>query len=426
MSVNLSILALQRAFDVGNSALLTPTLLSSGRSLSFYNLFSKKAFHPFIFSFNSNFNMKIAKSSFAYHLQSPIKLISETYSFLNSQQRITLMRKTNTKLNDCTFKRCSALGKGIDGNGGAIFIFYSLYSMFSLSLERINFVECVAKSSGGCAFVFNTKFESDLICISKSFASQNKLFFIQADEVALNSTHTAENDDLRDLIPSTHSIGISSSLACVREMNTSNTKTDNGACLLAFNRFKYLILQNSVFSNCQGSCGLSFHGLINSSGDLKNCLFEEPNLTTNTFGVVDSSVNFIKCIFLMDPCLFTIERDENLILLSSSFFKGAEKDWETNCSFLRVTNPEYGIQIPKASYSDFPDASLLCRVHEKSFKLAKDNDRTLISMVEILNITMTYLPIFTGFIACITCFMYSRKKPKEDQIPNALLEVKPV
>ena len=299
MSLKTTILALKRISLVNLAPFYTPSVLSQTRFIKFSKIESKKSFNSFISSFNSNINLQISKSLFSNHLMTPIKLLSETYTLLNAQERLSLNQNANTKINDCSFIKCTALGKGIDGNGGAIFVFYSLNGMFSLFLERINFVDCVAKSSGGCAFVFNTKFESDIICFTRCHATQNKLFYIQAEEVTLSNSYSTFNDLIHELYPSTHIMGIRSPLTIIRDSNITKSSTNKGACMISVNRFNSVLIENTIFSNNNGEYGFHFHGLNNAVGEINHCLFNNNDMQSDNLMKTDSQVVFDKCFFLM-------------------------------------------------------------------------------------------------------------------------------
>ena len=75
----------------------TPSVLSQTRFIKFSKIESKKSFNSFISSFNSNINLQISKSLFSNHLKTPIKLLSETYTLLNAQERLSLNQNANTR-----------------------------------------------------------------------------------------------------------------------------------------------------------------------------------------------------------------------------------------------------------------------------------------------------------------------------------------
>ena len=421
MCLNTTILALRRDLTVNLWPLYASSLLSQTHFIHFHKISSKKSFHSFIFSKISNKNLQITNSLFSNHLSSPIKLLSETYSLLNAHERLNLNQNANTKLSDCSFIKCTAMGKGIDGNGGAIFIFYSLNAMFSLFLERINFVDCVAKSSGGCVFVFNTKFESDTLCFTRCFATQNKLFYIQAEEVAISNSYSTKNDLIHDLYPSTHLMGIRSPRSVLRDSNITGSSTDKGSCFASFNRFNSILIENSIFSNNRGEYGFHLHGLSNAFGEINHCLFSNNEMETNNIMKTDSQVIAESCFFLMKPFSVDYEVNDSSITISSSMFNGTEREWLSISSMINFVSPIFGLINTKKIDIDIIDASLICRLHEKKFKKEFNNRKSQISTIRFLNFTMTYLPFATVIFAFITCVLYVKNKPNTKQIPSALL-----
>ena len=421
MNNNFSITSLSLT-NIKASPLFNAAQRSLECKLSFSKIETKNSFSSFFFSLNSRFDLNIQKSSFTNYLSSAIKQSSEIYAYLNSDQRFTIYKRVNTKMTDCSFRKCIANGTGIDGHGGAIFVFYSIYSMFSLTLERINFDKCEARSCGGSIFVFNSKFESDILCFTNSYSIQNKIFFVQAKEMHINSTFAGNNTKNTKKYPTKNAMSVSGDLILMKELNISSSKATFGASFISINRYKLIELQKSIFRNCSSEFGIYSHALNDATSVIHSTLFVESRFSSQQVVSLDTPISFVNCGFLFQPMQIATLEKRPLVTIKISLFFGHKEEWENNFTNIVIESPKFvSVDINSLLTLDLPVVEVMCKIHEDKFSRTVDPNRMEFSINDVLNFSITYLPVILAVFASFTCLLFSyRNKGKEGQLPTAL------
>lgn len=407
----------------GVSPVFAHTHGTAQNTLMFSEINVKKSQSSFFFSSSSNFAAQIRRSTFKNFLQSAIKVTKDKYALLDTRTRVVFTRKANIFMNDCSFTSCQATGTGVDGHGGAICVFLGPDDLFAINLERVNFNKCLAKSSGGSIFSFNTKFVASVLCFSESFAAKNTLVYLQATkEITINCTYTANNKLIDEFNPCSNSIGCSSSILVFNEVNMSNTYTDIGAGYISAYRFKYFNLNHAIFEKCFSDYGLFMHSVGDLTALSHTCIFKNSTYNEKMLMQIDISITFYHCVFSLDGQGFVIDPEKPLITISSSYLEGPEEDWKERLKGIKFSDMHFTDDANSVTKLMLTDAQGSCRDHDKetqeSVQANVDTEESKVK--QTFKLLMRFFPSILGFIGGLTLIFYiSRRRKKSFKAPSA-------